>query len=53
MVIGTFDGKIYQFDPIIRGKSDVKRYTLDPPPSEKKRGVEIIRWIENHHQTAG
>ena len=48
MVIGTFDGKIYQFDPILRSKGEVKKFTVDMLPQEKKRSIEIIRWIENY-----
>ena len=43
MVLGTTDGSIMVFDPVLRGKHNFQRYHYG---FEKKKTVDIIRWIE-------
>ena len=43
MVIGTSDGQILKFDPILLGLMPVKKYNQD---FEKKKQVDIVRWLE-------
>ena len=48
-VIGTTDGSLYMFDPIIRGRIDIKKFTHEfeqQIASAKRKSVEIVRWLE-------
>lgn len=40
--MGTQDGSIFLFDPIIRGKMEIKKFTYD---QERKKTVDLIRWL--------
>ncbi len=40
--MGTLEGQIYFFDPILRGKMDIKRYNFD---FEKKKSIDLVKWI--------
>jgi hypothetical protein len=43
MLLGTTDGQLMVFDPILRGKLTYKQYSY---PQDKKKTVEIVRWLE-------
>ena len=46
--MGTLDGGIYLFDPIIRGKGDVKRFNQEfDLPIAKKKTVDIVKWLDS------
>lgn len=50
MLLGTYDGKILIFDPILRGKNSLKKYTNDSlTQPDKKKSVEMIKWIEKNN----
>jgi hypothetical protein len=43
MVIGTNDGGVMLFDPILRGKHIFNRYHHG---FEKRKQVDLVRWLE-------
>ncbi|CDW73838.1 wd repeat-containing protein 20 [Stylonychia lemnae] len=44
LIMGTMDGSIYIFDPVIRGKQPLKFYHQEQ--DKQRQSVEIVRWIE-------
>jgi hypothetical protein len=45
--MGTNEGGIFLFDPVMRAKCDVKRFNSEYELSiNKNRAVDIVRWIE-------
>jgi hypothetical protein len=45
--MGSTDGSVYLFDPILRGKSDVRKFNADHrSKTTKTRCVELLKWIE-------
>ena len=40
--MGTQDGQIYYFDPILRGKLDIKRYNYE---FEKRKSIDLVKWL--------
>jgi hypothetical protein len=43
MVMGTSDGQVMLFDPVLRSKTKIAKYTYG---FEKKKAVDIVRWLE-------
>jgi hypothetical protein len=45
--MGTIEGGIFLFDPIMRGNLEVKRFNSEVDPYvNKNRSVDLIKWIE-------
>lgn len=42
LLMGTSDGGIYIFDPVIRGRMEIKRYKYD---LEKRKTVDLVKWL--------
>jgi hypothetical protein len=43
MIIGTSDGQILKFDPVLLSQVSIKKYNQD---FEKPRQVDIVRWLD-------
>lgn len=49
--MGTNEGGIYLFDPIIRGKQVVHTFNaIYDSPLNKNRCVDIVKWVESPSQ---
>lgn len=44
LVVGTTDGSVLMFDPVIRGKMEIKSYNYDC--DKKKKSVDLVKWME-------
>lgn len=45
--MGTLEGGIYHFDPLMRARCEVKRFNTDATSIiNKNRAVELVKWIE-------
>lgn len=45
--MGTNEGGVYLFDPIIRGKQTVNTFNTNyDSPINKNRSVDLVKWIE-------
>ncbi len=42
LLMGTTDGGIYIFDPVIRGRMEIKRFKHD---FEKRKTVDLVKWL--------
>ena len=45
--MGTVEGGVFLFDPVMRGKLEVKRFNNEyESPLNKNRTVDIVRWLD-------
>lgn len=45
LVLGTTDGSVLMFDPVIRGKMEIKSYNYDCDKKTQK-SVDLVKWME-------
>mmetsp|Transcript_24543 Transcript_24543/g.24140 ORF Transcript_24543/g.24140 Transcript_24543/m.24140 type:complete len:239 (+) Transcript_24543:88-804(+) len=47
MLVGTMQGDIFLFDPMLKGKAEIKILNSEKDPTLKKsKQVELVKWIE-------
>ena len=45
-LIGTRDGTIYVYDPLLIAKANVLTYNISGKPYSKEKRPDIVRWVE-------
>ena len=48
--MGCSKGNLYTFDPLLMGEGKITRFYFSKPPCQKRRRVELVKWLEPYDE---